>query len=226
MTSKSGWKIDNQLILDAQICIGGNESVWVEDVSLSRASDELIFTLYSENGFWGSFSLKNGVFKNIVTGSGGEYRGIIVSSGEVPSIPNSVQSFDSSALVFDASVLYSLPSNCLETISINGTTLRGRVYFVEGDGVRIVKTGINSFRFDLVGSPIEENANCYPSGTALKGLNVSDGNGGGYTILPDKYGNMSLIAAHVPPPETDSDLVQSLKISPDNFSGIKISIIK
>lgn len=231
MTSNRGWKIPSDLFCDAQICSGTHRSLWISSVIMDDSGISMLFSISSSDGIFGTFTAKPGQYKCAITGNYGEYRGTVIVSpqAEIPVIKQK-EIFSQSAAVFQSSVIYQLPSRCVESISIGSSQIYNRIYLVEGSGIKLVKLNDSSIRIDAIGEYQEPLAICYPQGVPLKSLTVNVIPSPGrpiastHTILPTIYGNVNILPKPLGAPNSDSSPRQILEIINDPPAKIEFSL--
>jgi hypothetical protein len=230
LVSNRGWEIPRDLFCDAQICSGGYSKLRVSSVTTYSSGRGLTFTVSSPDGVFASFSIKPGQPKSVVTGNYGEYRGTIIVSPDIE-IPVLLlaQTFSDTAAVFESSVLYQLPDQCVQSITVDKQKVYNRVYLVEGEGINIVKLDDKNVRVDAIGKPTDPLPQCFQQGTPLRSFSVVVNPGVGqqtvnYTQNPNQYGNVSILPAPIGTPESDSSPRQILSITQQLQSQLNFSL--
>jgi hypothetical protein len=231
LISNQGWTIPSDLFCDAQICSGKYQSLWISSAITGDSGISIEFTISSQDGVFGKFIAKLGQNKSTITGNYGEYRGTVILSYEsqIPVVIGK-QTFTETSAVFESSVVYQLPLQYVESISVNSTKIYNRMYLVEGSGIKIVKIDDSNLRIDAIGEPADPLPACYPQGNPLKsfGVNVIRQQGQSpfavYSVLPTQYGNISILPKPLGAPTSDSSPRQILEITPDSPAKINFSL--
>jgi len=156
----------------------------------------------------------------------GYSRGAIVvnnSDQQIPLLLGTI-AFNRHEVKFDQCALITIPENTLESITIGGNKIAGRVRIVEGDGIRIVSKGNNTIRIDAIGWPEEVNLDdCLPSerGPALQYLRIIpptytppiDPLTDPDTLKPNLAGNVNVLSGAYEVPKTLTSNSQLLRVN-------------
>ena len=225
--SLSGWTMPEGLFSDCQIRVPfGYEPP--ELSSLSAYNNGIIGTVLSGDIEIGTFFFPRESMSGKmvdITNSSGVIVGSIVTGRngekEFKSIQNQKETFAKSSLLFESSSVFYYPENVLNSITVNNSTITGRVILVEGEGINIIKESVNSIRIDVVGDRGKQeleisNCNRKTTGIPLKKINTNS---------PDKYGVYTIQAGEWARPERTNKKRQALKIEPSGNTLI-FSIVK
>lgn len=108
--------------------------------------------------------------------------------------------------------IMSVAERSVRSITSRKLVAKGKVAFVEGDGVRIVKTSDSSIRIDAIGSTGAQESCCDDGSGSILGVNDA---------TPDEQGNIGLNLQPYSEPSAPTDIIQILRI---NTSPGKITL--
>ncbi len=103
-------------------------------------------------------------------------------------------------------------ARAIRSIKFPSGTVRGKVAFIEGDGIRLVKVGGSQVRIDSTGSTKNLEECCDETLVPLRGINDA---------IPDDQGNIMLDLYPFSEPSSAVDVIQMLRI---NTSPGKITL--
>jgi hypothetical protein len=101
------------------------------------------------------------------------------------------------------SCLVPVTPRVVRSIQLKDGTVFGRVYLVEGDGIRLVKLSADQVRIDAVGGSQKSNECCEDDNVFLKGINDA---------TPDEQGNIGINLHPHEEPDDPTSMIQMLRM--------------
>lgn len=212
LLSQTDRALPDDFLVDAQIFIPAHLGSQPYLQSLRVAGSKILGTVTTEDGtVLGLFDILAADINNgsaALVSPAGAARGTLVFGSQAIeafralSLGDNLFSLDATG--FESSCVFQMPGNILHELVFDGPA-SGKVVLVEGEGVELVKTAVNSFRLDAKGSvrPIADC--CDDPGVAIKTIN---------TAVPNEFGNINFNLEPFSEPEKPEDQRQVLRIRP------------
>lgn len=219
LASVSGNALPRSFLVDASLIVPATEGrVYLSNLLV--VGHKVVGTIKQDSVVVGTFVFTHetlaGGSADVVSASG-QYRGTLVAGKQgreiFQAMPVGHSLFNEFAARFEPSVILPVPPRALTGIQVVNDTFNGKVAFVEGRGVKLIKMGSNRLKISAVGSPAGLEECCDDVTGAFEQISVKLTTGDTVAVVPNQYGAIRMQAARFSEPATVADPRQNLRVN-------------